>query len=140
MSFWANVLVVLGVPFEVCTAPCSHSIAIRDGIIDVFAGATTTIHADVFTAGDVPVRKRNQGTLVLNGESPSVYVADGELAGSASVNGDLRIGPRGNLAPGTADSAAEVTVSGQVIIDGTLRIDVGATSDKLAADDLADFG
>jgi hypothetical protein len=125
--------------YAICAVPCNDQLSIQKGTVDVWPGVTATINADI-AVGVTALTKRNQGTLVLNGDTPAIVVQDGSLQGSATIQGSTDVGARAVLSPGpvpqtgTPLETGNLSVMGEVLMMGTLRIDVGgSSSDQLTA-------
>jgi hypothetical protein len=125
--------------YVICNVPCSDQLEIGQGIIDVFPYITATLNADI-AIGGAALTKRNQGTLVVNGDVPSIRVKDGSLHGSATIHGALDVAARAVLSPGpvpaagVSAAAGTVVVASEAYVEGTLQIDVtGSNSDRLIA-------
>lgn len=102
-----------------CRANAPETVHVTTGIIEVAADVTATINATLESTSRL--RKRGQGELHVSQTVPDLAVYDGTLTGSLDVDGDLQVGPRGQL---KIDSAA--TVTGTFELAGTLQLDVNA--------------
>ena len=109
---------------QICDDECVHAITLTDGIFDVFPNATANVNANLVTADGVVLRKQNQGTLALNGTSPTIHVTDGALTGNFEIEGDLRVGSKGRLLiRETEFRETSMKVQEQLILDGTFVLD-----------------
>ena len=118
----------------VCDAACNDKLTVTSGIVDVFPNVVATIHADLKTVSS-SITKRNQGRLELHGSAPTLRIVDGSLGGGVDVDGDLFVGARAVLDPGSVTQLETITATGRVTIDGTLRVQVdGSSNDRIAAD------
>ncbi|MFC1758424.1 hypothetical protein ACFL2H_06600, partial [Planctomycetota bacterium] len=127
--------------FQVCSDPCDYSLTVTSGIVDVFPNVTATVHANIGTAGPNVLRKRNQGELILDGVTSSMHVSDGKLAGTFTVDGNLHVGPKGTLSPGAGSgTTAPSSATQQVVIEGTVVIDVDSSSNDLVMANEIRFG
>jgi autotransporter-associated beta strand protein len=105
----------------------AHQLTVTSGDVAVADGISATVDSDISrTEGDLA--KTGGGTLVLNGASTFITVADGVLAGNGDLD-RLTVGAGGTVSPG--DGIGSLSVSNTVTIEGTLRADVGKNTDLL---------
>ncbi|MGA2176597.1 MAG: autotransporter-associated beta strand repeat-containing protein [Verrucomicrobiota bacterium] len=123
--------------------------------VNSYTGATTVTNGVLLLSGDGLATGVLAGTPTINIVSPGVvdptglpdstlHVADGNvgepaqtLEGNGSVNGNAFIAGSGTLAPGETNSFGDITIAGNLLVDGAISIKVdhvtAAVNDSITA-------
>lgn len=116
--------VVNSLVFTTDSTMSGQSLTFTYGELHIDEGVEVTINCDVNA-----IRKTGAGLLTLNGNVGAVRIEEGTLEGSGNL-ATLRVGRGATLSPGA--DAGTITADGNVEIEGTFYIDVGAKTDLLA--------
>ncbi|MCA9148802.1 MAG: hypothetical protein KDA92_05865 [Planctomycetales bacterium] len=117
----------------ICSSTCPHTLTVQTGLIDVYPDVSATVNA-ALDGATLPITKQGQGTLALYNDAPSIAVYDGRLTGAPHLSGDLFIGPHAIVEP-----KGNLVVDGVLSLDGTLAVDVAATTHNLIEADTLRF-
>jgi hypothetical protein len=131
---------VSGVVFESDYTLSGNQLRVLSGNILVEADVTATIDSDL--AAEVSgssLRKRGEGTLVVNGQAGQTVVLQGTVAGQGAFD-HLSVYPGGSVTPGIA-GVGQLSTGGYVQRPGgRLMLEIRADNSDLESDLLASSG